>query len=88
MNCGLNDGTVVAAHSNLLAHGRGHAHQSHDCYVAFLCWRCHSWLDHGGAGYDPTGLYEPTRECKTEMFRRAMDKTWLYLWANELVRVA
>lgn len=88
MNCGAQDGTVVAAHSNLGEHGRGYAHQAHDCFVAFLCWKCHSFLDHGGAGLDPTGKYSPTKQDKEQMFRKAMDKTWLYIWSNELARVA
>lgn len=87
MNCGAQDKTVVAAHSNMQEHGRGHAHQAHDCYVAWLCWRCHSWLDHG-SGQDPTGMYECTKADKAEMFRRAMEKTWLEMWAHELVKVA
>ena len=81
------DQTVVAAHSNLQEHGRGHAHPSHDCYHAWLCWRCHSWLDHG-AGADPTGVYQATKQDKGEMFRRAMDRTIRYLWEKELVKVA
>ena len=87
-NCGKEDGTVVAAHSNLGVHGRGYAHQAHDCYVAFLCWNCHHWLDAVGVKKDPTGIYEPTKQDKEQMFRRAMDKTWLHIWANELAKVA
>jgi hypothetical protein len=87
MNCGAQDDTVVAAHSNLQEHGRGHAHQAHDCYHAWLCWRCHSFLDHGSTT-DPTGTYKATREDKAEMFRRAMDRTWRFLWEKALVKIA
>ena len=87
MNCLAQDGTVVAAHSNHLDHGRGHAHKSHDCYIAFLCYRCHAFLDHGSKN-DPTGTYQATKEDKREMFRRAMDKTWLYLWMTDRVKVS
>lgn len=87
MNCGCKDDTVVAAHSNLHEHGRGFAHPSHDCYHAWLCHRCHSWLDHG-ATKDPSGLYEAIKTDKAEMFRKAMDKTWRYMWEAELVKVA
>lgn len=86
-NCGAQDQTVVAAHSNLQEHGRGHAHQAHDCYHAWLCWRCHSFLDHG-CGRDPTGLYEGKRTDKELMFRRAMERTIRYLWEQELIKVA
>jgi hypothetical protein len=86
-NCNAQDDTVVSAHSNLHEHGRGFAHPSHDCYIAFLCVRCHHWLDHG-KGMDPTRIYNDSRQDKAEMFRRAMDKTWRYCWENELIKVA
>jgi len=88
MNCGAQDGTIVAAHSNLQEHGRGHAHQAHDCFHAWLCIRCHSFLDHGGVGKDPSGLYSATREDKAEMFRRAMDRTLRFLWEQGLIQVS
>jgi hypothetical protein len=72
MNCGAQDQTVVAAHSNLQEHGRGHAHPAHDCFHAWLCWRCHSWLE----------------ADKSEMFRRAMDRTQRYQWENQMIEVA
>lgn len=86
-NCGAQDDTVVAAHSNMQEHGRGHAHKSHDCFVAFLCVRCHSFYD-AGKGKDPTGIYSDSRQDKAEMFRRAMDKTWRFCWEKELICVA
>ena len=86
-NCNAQDSTVVAAHSNLHEHGRGYAHPSHDCYIAFLCVRCHHWLDHG-KGMDPTSIYKDSREEKAEMFRRAMDRTWRFMWEHELIEVA
>ena len=87
MNCGAHDGTVVAAHSNLQEHGRGHAHQAHDCFHAWLCWRCHSWLDHGAVSPDPSGVYQATKADKAEMFRRAMDRTQRYQWENGMIEV-
>jgi len=87
-NCRADDGTVVAAHSNMQEHGRGKDNPAHDCFHAWLCVRCHSWLDHGSVGLDPTGLYEPTRAGKVEMFMRAMCRTWYELWRRNLVRVA
>lgn len=86
-NCSCQDSTIVAAHSNEHVHGRGFAHKAHDCYIAFLCIRCHSWYD-AGKGLDPTRTYKDTREEKSEMFRRAMDRTWRYMWERELVKVA
>lgn len=46
-HCGADDGTVVAAHSNWLQHGKGMGRKADDRYVAALCFRCHSELDQG-----------------------------------------
>lgn len=78
MMCSIQDGTVVAAHSNLQRHGRGKDFKSDDCFVAFLCWKCHLWLDYGLASY----------ELKLEAFQRAKDKTLLWLFENGKIVVA
>lgn len=83
--CGADDGTVVAAHSNQSAHGKGMSIKAHDCYIAFLCHRCHSWLDQGSGEY--MGM-ECSREVKRRMFDEAMHATWLRLWEKGLIRVA
>lgn len=46
-NCGAQDGTVVAAHSNESRHGKGRSIKASDIYVASLCHRCHMELDQG-----------------------------------------
>lgn len=46
-NCGIADGTVVAAHSNSLKHGKGRSIKASDIHVAALCFRCHSDIDQG-----------------------------------------
>lgn len=81
MNCGAEDGTVVAAHSNLSRHGKGKSIKAHDCFIAFLCHRCHSWLDQG-CGMDPTGVWGDSRTDREQMFRHAMDDTMLRLWTS------
>jgi hypothetical protein len=53
VNCGVRDGTVVAAHytglrANLL--GKGTGHKPHDLCVADLCHKCHYQFDVGGGG--------------------------------------
>ena len=48
-SCGADDDTVVAAHSNQGRHGKGMGRKAHDCFVAYLCAACHSWLDQGGS---------------------------------------
>ena len=44
-NCGRDDGTVVAAHSNWAEHGKGRGIKASDDRCASLCSRCHSTLD-------------------------------------------
>lgn len=46
-HCGCQDGTVVAAHSNELAHGKGRSVKASDEFVASLCFRCHEDIDQG-----------------------------------------
>ncbi len=87
VHCGADDGTIVAAHSNMPEHGKGQSIKANDCFIAHLCGNCHRWLDQG-SGMDPTGLYSDSREDKREMFRRAMDRTTLRLWQNKRIKVA
>ena len=47
MHCGIQDGTIVAAHSNQLRDGKGRSLKAHDFRIAALCYRCHSELDQG-----------------------------------------
>ena len=47
MDCGAQDGTVVAAHSNWLMDGKGRGIKSHDYRIAALCFHCHHALDQG-----------------------------------------
>jgi hypothetical protein len=45
--CGIDDGTVVAAHSNQSKHGKGRSIKASDVYVASLCHTCHAEIDQG-----------------------------------------
>lgn len=85
-HCGEH-GMSVAAHSNQQEHGKGMGKKAHDLFIAFLCHRCHTWLDQG-MGMDPTGVYSDSREDKAEMWRRAHDRTLLALFRDGKVRVA
>lgn len=87
MNCAAQDGTIVAAHENGQAGDKGVANKAHDHQIAFMCHRCHSWLDQG-AGLDPTGQYCDSREAKQLMWNNAHRLTWRWLWAMGKVRVA
>lgn len=86
MNCTRQNGTTVAAHANSQVLDKGGHNKAHDCFVAFLCSRCHTWLDQG-AGKDPTMQYECTREDKSLMWQRAHWNTMLYLFVTGKVRV-
>lgn len=46
-NCGRDDGTVCAAHSNQAKHGKGRSIKASDVFVAALCHACHAALDQG-----------------------------------------
>jgi hypothetical protein len=46
-HCGIEDGTVVAAHSNQLRDGKGRGLKSSDAMISSLCYNCHSKLDQG-----------------------------------------
>ena len=45
--CGIQDGTIVLAHSNLLEHGKGFSQKSSDLMGAWLCAECHYEYDQG-----------------------------------------
>ena len=40
--------TTVAAHSNLMTHGKGKGLKAEDCYTVWACYKCHSIFDQGG----------------------------------------
>jgi len=44
VECGTDDGTIVAAHSN---QGKGMGIKASDATIMFLCYRCHTELDSG-----------------------------------------
>ena len=46
-HCGVDDGTVCCAHSNLAEHSKGRSIKASDDRGASLCHACHSDLDQG-----------------------------------------
>jgi hypothetical protein len=46
-HCGVQDGTVVAAHSNQLRDGKGRSIKAHDYRIAAMCFKCHFEIDQG-----------------------------------------
>jgi len=69
--CGIEDGTVVAAHSNQMRDGKSISMKSNDHRIAAMCYKCHSNLDQGS---------KLTREERVEMWEDAHRKTigWLF----------
>jgi ferredoxin len=76
--CYRDDGTVVAAHSNLLEHGKGMAMKAHDCMTAWLCMTCHSMVDQGK---------HLTKEEKRMFMLEAICKTHIQMWEQGLLQV-
>jgi hypothetical protein len=44
VECGIQDGTIVSAHSN---NGKGMGIKASDATIMFLCYRCHTEYDSG-----------------------------------------
>jgi hypothetical protein len=84
-NCGREDGSTVAAHSNFAEHGKAKGMNAHDLFVAELCGECHRWLD-SGTGRDPSGIWQSDRGDKREMFIKAMTKTMIILLRDGVVK--
>jgi len=76
--CGREDGTVVAAHSNQLRDGKGRGLKAHDFRVAAMCFSCHSALDQGP---------HLTKEMRVEIWEDAHRKTIGLLFQQGLVDV-
>lgn len=79
-NCNRMDGTIVAAHCNELALGRGFAHKTPDYLVAYLCHDCHDAVDGRAHGL--------TREEKRAMWNRAYVVTVSWWFRDALIVVA
>jgi len=74
--CAVDDGTIVAAHSNQYRDGRGMHLRSHDYRVAYLCHRCHYVIDYG----------EQSKEERTEMWESAHRATIAYIFEQLIVK--
>ena len=72
-HCGRQDGTVVAAHSNLLRDGKGRGIKASDYRIAALCFTCHSDLDQGN---------KMSREERKELWEDAHRATVGWLFEN------
>lgn len=73
--CGIEDGTVVAAHRN---EGKGMGLKVSDALVAALCHKCHAELDQGK---------ELSRDARRSLWDKAYIRTIQYMIENELLTV-
>jgi ribosomal protein S27AE len=77
-NCGAQDGTIVAAHSNQLRDGKGRGIKADDYRIAALCFRCHSELDQGT---------KMSRAERVEMWEESHRKTIAWLFDNDHIEI-
>jgi len=76
--CGIQDGTVVAAHSNQLRDGKGRGIKAHDYRIASLCFKCHIEIDQGS---------RLSREERLEMWENAHRNTIGWLFENNFINI-
>lgn len=72
-HCGIEDGTIVAAHSNQLRDGKGKGIKASDYRIAALCFKCHYDLDQGAklSKQDRVNLWEEAHRATIgELFER------------------
>jgi hypothetical protein len=76
--CGRQDGTVVAAHSNQQRDGKGTGIKAHDFRIASLCFTCHTDIDQGST---------LTKDQRREMWEWAHRKTMGELFLRDLISI-
>ena len=79
MHCGIQDGTVVAAHSNQLRDGKGRSIKAHDFRIAALCHACHHELDQGA---------KLSKQERLNMWEEAHRATVGWLFLNDKITVS
>jgi hypothetical protein len=77
-HCGIQDNTIVAAHSNQLRDGKGRGLKANDYRIAALCYRCHANLDQGKS---------LDKSQRVEMFESAHRATIGWLFENGHIEV-
>lgn len=77
-HCGVNDGTVCAAHSNQLRDGKGRSIKAHDYRIAAMCFKCHAEIDQGA---------KLSKQERLDMFEEAHRRTVGLLFESGLVTV-
>jgi len=77
-HCGIEDGTIVAAHSNQLRDGKGRGLKASDFRIASLCFRCHTEADTSST---------LTKVARIEMWEQAHRATMGELFERGLIGV-
>lgn len=77
--CRNDHDTVVACHSNALAHGKGKGLKAHDFFTVWGCHACHTWLDSGRSSHEE-------RACAFERAHERQVAHWLELAASVTIR--
>ena len=72
--CGIQNGTVVAAHSNQLRDGKGRGIKSSDAMIAALCYICHMEIDQSS---------KLSKQERKDMWDEAHRKTMRWLIESE-----
>ena len=70
-------GPSEPAHSDMIRHGRGKDHKSHDCFAVPGCPVCHEHFKRSELG--PDGYHQA--------WTAAMERWILYLWVSEKIRL-
>lgn len=79
VQCGRQDDTVVAAHSNQNEHGKGMGIKAHDAMHAWLCYTCHAYVDAGKT---------LSRAERRDFMLKNITKTIMRMWDMGLLEVA
>jgi len=77
-HCGVEDGTVVAAHSNQLRDGKGRGLKAHDYRISALCYKCHAEIDQG-ALLSKSSRIERWEEAHRKTIGELFERGWLKL---------
>ncbi len=77
--CNRNDGSVVAAHSNQGAHGKGLGIKAHDVFIAYLCHSCHTFVDSDSraSNEERTMVWDTAFIRSIPLFQHLLDKAGL-----------
>jgi len=77
-HCGIQDSTIVAAHSNQMRDGKGRGLKAHDYRIAALCFKCHHEIDQGK---------DLSRAERLNIWEDAHRATIGWLFENDLIKV-